>query len=326
MQYAHEHPKPYIKKKIVLGDKTKISRVWYEKPSSKDFDSIVYTNSSIAKQWHPTKNGEWTAWDFAKGSEVIAWWKCKKGPDHEWQAAIYSRTGRRSHCPFCTGKRVSITNNLKTRYPEIAKEWHPKRNGKIGPGSVTYGSGKKYWWRCKRHPEHEWKTTVALRTGAGRGCPYCCHARVSDANSLQAQFPYIAAQLHPSKNNGLKGSEIASSSGKNVWWICHKGPDHVWQATPQNRTRRGTACPCCAGRKVSITNSLASLYPDIAKQWDKRKNGKLKPEAVTARSQKKVWWLCEDGHSWQQEVGKRTKTQGGCWQCRTGKPRTKKSA
>lgn len=121
MQYAHDHPKPYVKKEIVLGEKRKISRAWYEKTSNEDFKSIVQTNLSVARQWHPTKNGKWTAFDFAKGSDVVAWWKCKKGPDHEWQAVISSRTTRRSGCPFCGGKRVSVTNSLKKTFPQIAK-------------------------------------------------------------------------------------------------------------------------------------------------------------------------------------------------------------
>jgi hypothetical protein len=314
MQYAREHPKPYFREQIVLSEKKKISRAWYEKPSSEDFVSIVESNLKIACQWHPTKNGDWTAFDFSKGSDAIAWWKCKKGPDHEWQAPIYSRTGRKSGCPFCHGKRVSITNSLKSKFPKLAKEWHPKRNGKLRPEDVTYGSSQKVWWRCKRHPEHEWETTVSLRAG-GRGCPYCCHQKVSEENSLQSQFPYIAAQLHPTKNKGLKGDEIAVSSSKKVWWICRKGPDHEWQATPANRTVRGSNCPFCSGRQMSVTNSLAALYPAIAKQWDKKKNGKLTPADVAATSKLSVFWRCEDGHSWQQAVRKRVNSTVHCWEC-----------
>jgi hypothetical protein len=251
---------------------------------------------------------------FPKDQTLIAWWKCKRGPDHEWQAPIYSRTGRKSGCPFCHGKRVSITNSLKSKFPKLAKEWHPKRNGKLRPEHVTYGSSQKVWWRCRRHPEHEWETTVSLRTG-GRGCPYCCHQKVSEENSLQSQFPYIAAQLHPTKNKGLKADDIAVSSSKKVWWICRKGPDHVWQATPANRTGRGSNCPACAGKQISVTNSLASLYPTIAKQWDKKKNGKLTPADVTATSKLTVFWCCDDGHSWQQAVRKRVNSTVHCWDC-----------
>jgi hypothetical protein len=247
MQCAREHPKPYFKEQIVLGGRKKISRAWYEKPSNENFVSIVQTNLKIANQWHPTKNGEWTAFDFSKSSDAIAWWKCKKGPDHEWRSRIYSRTGGSPGCPFCSGKRVSITNSLRSKSPELAKEWHQKRNGKLRPEDVTYGSAKKVWWCCKQNSDHEWLATVGKRSG-GRGCPFCSHRKVSAENSLQSRAPYIAAQLHPTKNEGLTGDKISFSSAKKIWWICHKGPNHVWQATPSNRVGRGSNCPACAGR------------------------------------------------------------------------------
>lgn len=43
--------------------------------------------------------------------------------------------------------------------------------------------------------------------------------------------------------------------------------------------------------------SLAYLYPDLAAQWDRVKNT-LTPEQVTPGSNRGIWWLCENGHSW----------------------------
>ena len=34
-------------------------------------------------------------------------------------------------------------NDLETNYPELAKEWHPWRNGKLTPKDVTVSSSKK---------------------------------------------------------------------------------------------------------------------------------------------------------------------------------------
>lgn len=328
MQYAREHPKPYEKKRIIVEAENDISRAWYEKPSSSDFDSIAVTHLSVARQWHPTKNGRWTAWDFSKGSDATVWWKCKKGPDHEWQAPVYSRTGRKkSGCPFCSGRQVSVTNNLKKRFPEIAKEWHPKLNGDLKPEDVTYGSSFDCWWRCKKFPEHEWQTKVTTRTHHNSGCPFCAGFAVSEQNSLKTLFPYIAAQIHPTKNNGVTGDEVTANSAKRLFWICNKSPEHVWQTTVHNRTSNGNGCPFCSGRKTCPSESLAALYPDIAKEWDNKKNGKLQPTDVRPTAQKKVWWRCKRNHSWQQWVWTRIKFTGECHECRTGqaKPKRQKS-
>ena len=49
-------------------------------------------NPEIAAEWYPTKNGDLTPRDLVAGSTHVAWWKCDKGPDHEWQAPLSKRT------------------------------------------------------------------------------------------------------------------------------------------------------------------------------------------------------------------------------------------
>jgi Zn finger protein HypA/HybF involved in hydrogenase expression len=315
IEYEKQHHVKAIRRPIVLGEKGEaVPRSWYEDPNRK-VKSLADSNPKIAREWHPTKNGKWTPRDFARASGVKAWWKCNKGPDHEWQATICHRTKSGRGCPFCAGQRASITNSLKGLYPQIAKEWHKKRNGKLTPSDVTSRSEKKVWWQCKRFPDHEWETIVAVRTNGG-GCPQCSNAKVSKQNSLKTKFPYLAAQLHPTKNGDLKGDQIIAHSKKKVWWFCKNGPDHVWQATPSDRTIKGSGCPACAGKKVSVTNSLASLFPQIAREWHKTKNGKLRASDVTSRSDRSVWWQCHQGHSWQQRIGKRTTRLGRCPKCK----------
>ena len=64
--------------------------------------------------------------------------------------------------------KLSPTYNLTVLYPELAKEWHPTRNGDLTPEEVTPGSDRKVWWRCSQG--HEWESTIGSRT-RGTGCP-----------------------------------------------------------------------------------------------------------------------------------------------------------
>mmetsp|Transcript_42886 Transcript_42886/g.69566 ORF Transcript_42886/g.69566 Transcript_42886/m.69566 type:complete len:192 (+) Transcript_42886:77-652(+) len=131
--------------------------------------------SDLFSQWHPVLNkiGMEDA-DTAKKH----WWWCPKGPDHEWQASILYRLRPRG-CPFCDGKRVSVTNSLATRYPAIAAQWHPTQNGALLPSEVTQSSMKTVWWICPKDPTHEWIARVQSRTREGKGCPYCWTIRRS---------------------------------------------------------------------------------------------------------------------------------------------------
>ena len=85
--------------------------------------------------------------------------------------------------------------------------------------------------------------------------------------SLQETHPQVADQWHPDKNGGLTPDQIVAGSHKKAWWKCGESPDHEWNAVINSRTQRdGVGCPFCAGKKVSITNGLAILFPEVANQ------------------------------------------------------------
>ena len=90
---------------------------------------------------------------------------------HEWKTAIASRPSKNGrNCHYCSGQRVGKENNLKFLFPEVAKEWHPTKNGNLTPEDVTKYSNKKVWWKCLK--EHEWTAIINLRTRGGK-CPEC---------------------------------------------------------------------------------------------------------------------------------------------------------
>jgi len=69
-------------------------------------NSLATQYPELATEWHPTKNGNLTPSDVVAGSHKKVWWKCAKGPDHEWEAALRNRTGLNRGCrrkPESTG-------------------------------------------------------------------------------------------------------------------------------------------------------------------------------------------------------------------------------
>ena len=284
-------------------------------------NSLATVNELVASQWHPTKNGDLTPDKVVSGSHLKVWWICQAGPDHEWQATIESRAGKRpTGCPFCAGKMVSVTNSLVGNNPELAEEWHPTKNGIRTAADITFGSNKKVWWVCPKGIDHEWQATVAERNARGNGCPFCAGYRASTTNSLKVIHPDLADQWHPTKNGDLTPDQFASGSMKRVWWKCPEGPDHEWQVAITSRSGGGrpqTGCPFCSGYKLSVTNSLSVMSPDIATQWHPTKNGDLTPDQVLNGTTKKAWWKCPEGpdHEWENQVVKRSYMTGGCPFC-----------
>jgi positive regulator of sigma E activity len=254
----------------------------------------------IAAQWHPSLNDGLKPSEVVAGSAKKVWWKCELGPDHEWLANPVHRTrANPTNCPACAGHMVSVTNSLTSLHPELASQWHPTLNGDLKPSEVVSGTPKKVWWKCELGTDHEWQAQVRRRT-QGSGCPCCSGRKVSVTNSLTSLHPELALEWHPTLNGDLKPSEVVSGTPKKVWWKCEMGPDHEWKASPHTRISMKSGCSACAGRTVSVTNSLTSLHPELALEWHPTLNGDLKPSEFTAGSGKKVWWKCDKGpdHEW----------------------------
>lgn len=275
-----------------------------------DDNNLAFLYPALIKEWHPEKNNPLTPNQVYAGTTKKVWWRCAKG--HEWEVAPRVRA-RGEGCPYCSGRRVSVDNNLLTLFPEIAKEWHSEKNKPLNPENVTARSDKKVWWKCSKG--HAWEATIANRTGIQKsGCPYCAGQKVSLDNNLLSLFPEIAQEWHFGKNSPLKPEDYTAHSNKKVWWMCTN--NHEWEATISNRTGRyKLGCPYCAGRYATEENNLAKLFPELLKKWDTQKNFPLQPNKLRPFSNKKVWWKCYKGHEWKTGVIYRTKRKTGCPYC-----------
>jgi hypothetical protein len=323
------------------------TRVWWKCPEGPDheWDTYLYsrTNSGtdcpycsgqkvsvtnsletlfpkLAKEWHPTKNGELKPDGIVAGATKKVWWICDKGPDHEWDQAPSVRTGQEVGCPQCHGLRVSVTNSLATQRVDVAELWHPSMNGGLTPHDVVSKSNKKFWWKCSEGPDHEWESSpngIHPEGPMSNGCPFCSSRRLSITNSLANLNPRLSEEWDFKKNGDLTPSDVVAGSGKVVWWKCPEGPDHEWRSSVNTRSYKDSVCPFCANRKVSITNSLASIAPHLISEWHPTKNGDLTPDKVTSGSHKKVWWRCEKGpdHEWKTQTNQRVRVGTGCPCC-----------
>ena len=90
----------------------------------KDKKSLAETHPEVAKQWHPTKNGDLTPSCVSTFSHKKVWWKCPIGDDHEWKSSISHRTINKSGCPFCdltpqSKQELTITFELMKLFKNI---------------------------------------------------------------------------------------------------------------------------------------------------------------------------------------------------------------
>ena len=220
------------------------------------FHTLAKRFPEIAREWHPTKNKQLTPDQVTPFSGKKVWWQCRKEAEHEWETQVSSRTSVKAKCPFCSGRKVSSTNSLKARFPELAREWHPTKNEKLKPQHVTPTSDKKVWWLCKTNRQHEWRAAIGQRY-RGSGCPYCVNRRVNGSNSLVLSFPELVKEWHP-KNGKLIPENVSPGTAKRVWWHCTKDKSHEWESPVNSRTLKKVA--------VRFAPVKESVQPTLSKQ------------------------------------------------------------
>lgn len=222
-------------------------------------NDLAATHPELAQQWDQARNGGLTPRDVVSGSRRKVWWKCARG--HTWQAMVTSRAGG-AGCPVCAGKIVLPgENDLASRFPKIAAQWHPRKNGRQTPDRISPYSNRKVWWICELG--HEYQAMVTARTSNGSGCPYCAGRKVLPGfNDLATLEPLVAKQWHSVLNGALTPEMVTVGSHKKVWWQCPEG--HVWKAVIHSRAGpRKCGCPVCAGkikqdRRARYTAAMAA--------------------------------------------------------------------
>jgi hypothetical protein len=276
-------------------------------------------NPEIAGQWHPARNAPLTPSDVTAGSHKKAWWVCGRG--HEWKTAVKNRARSGTGCPYCVTRerKVSLKNSLQSLNSALARQWHPTKNAPLSPKDVLPSSNKKVWWICGKG--HEWKVSINSRNrknGKNSKCPYCSGRRAGKDNCLQSVRPQLAHEWHPAKNAQLTPMDVTPGSHKKVWWRCDKG--HEWKTTVYARSL-GTGCPSCPRpqRKIDREKSLDAVNRRISGEWHPTKNSSLTPQDVLPNSNKRVWWLCRNGHEWAARIAERNKGRG-CPCCSGRKP------
>lgn len=288
-RYYHNNGCPYCSgKKYLKGYNDLLS--WC-KNTSKEY---------LLDEWDYSKN-ELLPENIKYNSRIEVSWKCGKG--HRWPLKLYFRTKRNIGCPYCNSNKVIPgENDLKTLFPELAKEWDYDLNNK-GPENYTQSSSYNAAWKCNKG--HKWNARIYSRTNKNVrcNCPYCSGRRIIPGeNDLKTLFPELIKEWDFQLN--IKGPEsYRPFSHQVVNWTCNKG--HKWKYPIMKRTGSNTKCPYCIGKRpIEGETDLATLFPEIVKEWDFEKNLNG-PETYLPYSSQKVFLRCKNGHSYSKTLSDR---------------------
>ena len=263
----------------------------------KGYNDLQTINPNLAKEWNYEKNNGLTPHDIMPNSNKKVWWKCKRG--HEWQSTVSHRNNGRD-CPICSSER-------RTSFPEYALAFYLKKFGidvrhsykDFGyeldiyiPSMKTAIEYDGYFWHKNKAEKDLEKNEKCKKDGI--------------------KLYRIREKLPPLNDSSL--DYIVDDYYKDLQKIIKMILDEITNCSLDIDLKRDVIEIESLREYTEKENSLLVMNPKIAQEWNYAKNGKLRPEIVSAGSNKKAWWICSKGHEWQAAISSRNKG-AGCPYC-----------
>jgi hypothetical protein len=141
----------------------------------------------------------------------------------------------------------------------------------------------------------------------------CSYKFDKSAISLLEKYPELCLEWDYNKND-YSPNGYTPISGEKVYWICNN--NHSFSALISNRTGvNKTKCPYCSNKIILIGyNDLLTLEPELLKEWDYELN-LTPPNQYPRTSNKKVHWICKNGHKFYSKISNRVSLNRGCPYC-----------
>lgn len=264
--------------------------------------NLLKINPILCSEWDYEKNGDLKPSNYLPFSNEKVWWKCKYG--HHWKTTINNRANGNG-CPICK-------KNLQTSFPEQAIFYYFKNvfidtvneDKSFGVELDVYIPSKRIALEYDGVAFHknERKRNIDIKKN-----------ELCIKNNIQ-MIRILEKGLEPFDNCKCFTREDTTSD---------KSLENVLKAIFNYLDLDNSRIDIDADRSNILSlylsskeeNSLASVCPDLLKEWDYEKNGNLQPNMFTKSSSQIVWWKCSKcGYSWKSHIYSRTSGHG-CIKC-----------
>lgn len=192
--------------------------------------------------------------------------KCLNGHHPRLSPNTYLRNG----CPTCRAANTRANRKSLAEFqPELAKQWHPTRNGSTTPADLTWDSQRQVWW-LSACCDHEWQESPRNRDKYDRlACPAC----EAILGSLASVDPGLAAEWSEANTDSPLHVRPHTSLDYTPEWVCANDPTHVWRSVLSTR-QLGAGCPECRETGKSLVE-LAHHEAAVEEFGNARSGAKL---------------------------------------------------
>lgn len=183
-------------------------------------------------------------------------------------------------------------------FPMLLKYWADERD----PNKIGRTSKKKIRFICENNRE----IFISPHYISKLKDIFLPFQKVKSENRIHILRPDIE-KFYDKQKNTLPFNKITTGMNIDLHFKCEKG--HYFSKKAKHLVGYSTLnCMICAGRDLSYDNRLDIYDPLLLKEWDFHKN-KETPDMFPYNSNKKVWWKCENNHSWKAAISERTGTR-----------------
>lgn len=266
------------------------------------FNDLETINPELAKEWHPTRNAMISAKDVSPSSSRKVWWKCQNG--HEWMATVNNRTKR--GCPVCSkARRVSFPE--KAIYFYISKMWEDA----VENYRPSWLKGKEidiYIPSLKIGIEYDGEQYHVNVNSDLEKDLICRGEQVKLLHVREPECPYLESDSLVFQLQSRSELELETTISHILLYL-RDCTGRAYEIPQINITENRTEIYKLIGFN-GVDDSIFETHPNLVKEWNFEKNGTLTPAMVTKGSDRKIWWICEKGHTWEATVSHRVSGRG----------------
>lgn len=266
-------------------------------------NDLATTHPEIAKEWDYEKNGSLLPTQITRGNGKKVWWICPNG--HKYQATILHRTSG-TNCPICnSGRQTSFAEQaflfyIKKLYPDAISRYTEifKKGMELDIYIPSIKTGVEYdgsfWHKNKRQTE-ERKYQICQQNGIKL-------IRIREGNDYDCKGIADSCYHKENLDNHKNLEELIYFVLMDLTMFTRITPYLPFDVNLERDNFE------IRKYMTDLTkNSLATVNPDLAKEWCYEKNGDLTPNKVLPNSSQKVWWKCSKcGHIWKTAIGHRS--------------------
>ncbi len=209
-----------------------------------------------------------------------------------------------------------MKNSIANIKPDLIQFFDNKKNNPFTVKTISSESTKEIFWKCPLGHSFKQRPVRFMR----KGFFYCknCKDRIF---KLSKFYPKVSKIFHPKKNHPITINSYRPWNKDLPYWTCEN--KHYYKTKLRIIMRnihsnKKHNCHICNGLEVNEQNNLKKIAPKVASQWDRKKNGNLKPENFFWKSSKRVNWICSRKHTWVTSIYHRTVSKSNCPFCDSG--------